>query len=147
MCRNEREQQKKEEHRGGLTCNLCEENFKNKNELKEHWETDHEGPVYQCVHLECEIRYLCQETWRDHMKEKHRIGFYCEQCNEYCLFKDDLEEHMESHVTEVECEEDSEEIECRQCKKKFKSEEEITKHEDDGQECDQCEVWLCQFLK
>ena len=80
------------------------------------------------------------------MKEKHRIGFYCEQCDEYCLFKEDLEEHMESHVTEVECEEDSEEIECRQCKKKFKSEEEITKHEDDGQECNQCEVWLCQGL-
>ena len=36
VCRTEREQQKKEEHRGGLTCNLCEENFKNKNELKEH---------------------------------------------------------------------------------------------------------------
>ena len=35
------------------------------------------------------------------------------------------------------------EIECVQCKEKFESEDEITKHEDDGQECDQCEEWLC----
>ena len=43
--------------------------------------------------------------------------------------------------TEVACEEDLEEYteECFQCKKIFKSEEEITKHENDGQECDQCE--------
>ena len=39
-----------------------------------------------------------------------------------------------------------EELEYRQCKKRFKSEEEITKHEDDGQECDQCEGWLCHGL-
>ena len=149
MCRNEREQQKKEEHRGGLVCNLCEEKFKNKSELKEHWETDHEGPVYECIHLECENRYLCQEMWRDHMKKKHRIGFYCEQCDEYCLFEEELEEHMDSHATEIECEEDLEEhteIECVQCKEKFESEDEITKHEDDGQECNQCEGWLCHGL-
>merc|ERR1712240_482198 len=123
VCRNKREQQKKEEHRGGLTCNLCEENFKNKNDLKEHWETDHQGPVYECIHLECENRYLCQEMWREHMKEKHRIGFYCEQCDEYCLFEEELEEHMDSHVTEIEYEEDLEEhteIECLQCKEKFR---------------------------
>ena len=53
VCRNEREEQKKEEHRSRLVCNLCEEKFKNKSELKEHWETDHEGPVYECIHLEC----------------------------------------------------------------------------------------------
>ena len=56
---------------------------------------------------------------------------------------------MESHVTEIACEEDLEEhteIECRQCKKIFKSEDEITKHEDDGEECDQCERWLCHGL-
>merc|ERR1712240_856515 len=53
---------------------------------------------------------------------------------------------MDSHVTEIECEEDLEEhteIECVQCKEKFGSEEEITEHEDDGQECDQCGEWLC----
>merc|ERR1712243_112751 len=53
---------------------------------------------------------------------------------------------MDSHATEIECEEDLEEhteIECVQCKEKFESENEITKHEYDGQECDQCEEWLC----
>merc|ERR1712240_260790 len=145
VCRNEREQQKKEEHRERFVCNLCEEKFKDKNELREHWEKDHEGPVYEWVHLYCENRYLSQEMWRDHMREKHGIGNYCELCNEYCLFKDDLEEHMESHEMEVVCEEDLEEYTeygC-QCKKIFKSEDEIEKHEDDGKECDDCEKWLC----
>merc|ERR1712240_893339 len=84
--------------------------------------------------------------WREHMKERHRIGFYCEHCDEYCLFEEELEEHMDSHVTEIECEEDLEEhteIECVQCKEKFGSEDEITEHEDDGQEFDQYGEWLC----
>ena len=67
----------------------------------------------------------------------------CEQCNEYCLFKEDLEEHMESHVTEGEREEDSEGIECEQCYVTYKTEEEFIEHEDNGQECDQCGKWVC----
>merc|ERR1712240_532348 len=80
------------------------------------------------------------------MREKHRIGFHFELCNEYCLFQEELEEHMETHVTETECEEKLEEyteIECLQCKQKFESEDEITEHEESGQECDLCEEWLC----
>merc|ERR1712243_1104 len=46
VCRKEIEQQKKEAHISELVCNLCEEKFKNKSELKKHWETDHESPVY-----------------------------------------------------------------------------------------------------
>ena len=38
------------------------------------------------------------------------------------------------------------EIECRQCKKIFESEDEIEKHEDDGRECDKCDKWLCHGL-
>merc|ERR1712121_39324 len=129
-----------------MVCNLCEDKFENKSKLKEHWETDHESSLYRCVHLECGNRYTCQEKWRKHMREKHRIGFYCELCNEYCLFQEKLEEHMETHVTETECEkklEEYTEIECVQCKQKFESEDEITEHDDDGQECDQCGEWLC----
>ena len=84
------------------------------------------------------------------MREEHEIGNYCEICNEYCLFKDDLEEHMESHITRIAYEKDLEEhteIECRQCKKIFKSEDEIEKHEDDGKECDKCDKWLCHGLE
>ena len=146
VYKDEGKQQKREENRSGIVCNLCEEKFENKSELKEHWETDHESPVYRCIHLECENRYTCQEKWREHMKEKHRIGFYCELCDEYCLFQEELEEHMDSHATETECEEKLEEyteIECVQCKQKFGSEDEITEHEESGQECDQCEEWLC----
>merc|ERR1711873_380466 len=60
------------------------------------------------------------------MREKHRIGFYCELCSEYCLFQEELEEHMETHVMETEYEEkleDNTEIECVQCKQKFESKE------------------------
>merc|ERR1712240_193210 len=35
------------------------------------------------------------------------------------------------------------EVECVQCKQKFESEDEITEHEESGQECDLCEEWLC----
>ena len=109
VYKDEGKQQKREENRSGIACNLCEEKFENKSELKEHWETDHESPVYRCIHLEYENRYTCQEKWREHMKEKHRIGFYCEKCDEYCLFQEELEEHMDSHATETECEEKLEE--------------------------------------
>jgi len=93
---------------------------------------------------------MCQEEWREHMKKEHKIGQYCELCNEYCLFKDDLEEHMESHVTEVACEEDEEDsegIECDQCYVIYKTEEEFIEHENDGQECDQCREWLCYGIR
>merc|ERR1711955_116303 len=55
----------------------------------------------------------------------------------------------ESRITGIRYEEDLEEymeIECRQCKKIFKSEDEIEKHEDDGKECDKCDKWLCHGL-
>merc|ERR1712240_731204 len=35
------------------------------------------------------------------------------------------------------------EVECVQCKQKFESKDEITEHEESGQECDLCEEWLC----
>merc|ERR1712240_571284 len=92
---------------------------------------------------------MSQDKWREHMRKEYEIGYYCEICNKYCLFKDDLEEHMESHATVIVCEEDLEEqieIECRQCKKTFKSGEEIKRHEDDGKECDKCDKWLCHGL-
>ena len=50
---------------------------------------------------------------------------------------------MESHVTEGECEENSEGIECEQCYIAYKTEEEFNEHINDGQECDQCKKWVC----
>ena len=120
------EQKNREEHRSGPVCDLCNEKFKNKSELKEHWEIDHEIRVYECVHLECEEKYIIEEMWREHMKEKHEIGFYCEHCDEYCLFEEQLEEHKESHV-----------VECVYCKEKFESIDKVIEHENEG-ECDQC---------
>merc|ERR1711873_104411 len=72
------------------------------------------------------------ERTYEHMKKKHRIGFYSEQCDEYCLFQEELEEHMDSHVTE---------IECVECNKKFESVDKVIEHENEG-ECDQCGKWL-----
>ena len=75
------------------------------------------------------------------MKEKHGIGFYCEQCDEYCLFEEELEEHMEIHVTEIECVECNEKFECVECNEKFESVDKVIEHENEG-ECDQCGKWL-----
>ena len=142
VCRNEKEQQKREEHRNGLVCDFCDEKFKNKSELEEHWERDHEIHVYECIHLKCEEKYICQKMWREHMKEKHGIGFYCEQCNQYCLFEEELEEHMkEFHVAE-ELEEHMKEFhvtefECVECNEKFESVDKVIEHKNEG-ECDQC---------
>ena len=101
-CRKEMEQQNESEHKNELECDLCEEKFKNDNELVKHWEIDHEAQIYECIHLACRIKYRCQETWKEHMKEKHKIGFNCEQCNEYCLFEEQLEEHIEEEHMEDE---------------------------------------------
>ena len=111
---------------------------------------EHKNVTHLCVHVYCGNRYRYQDEWKEHKRKEHEIGYYCEVCNKYCLFKDDLEEHMESHTTAIMYEEDLEEqieIECRQCKEKFKSEEEIEKHEDDGKECDKCDKWLCHGLE
>merc|ERR1712240_276873 len=61
------------------------------------------------------------------MKEKHRIGFYYEQCNEYCLFEEELEEHTD--------------FECVEYNEKFESVDKVIEHENEG-ECDQCGKWL-----
>merc|ERR1711867_170198 len=82
-CWKEREQQNKEKHRSEHVCDLCNEEFNNGSELKEHWVRDHKIHVYEFIHLECEEKYIFEELWREHMKEKHKIGFYCEHCNEY----------------------------------------------------------------
>ena len=47
------EEQKREEHRNEPVCDLCNEKFKNKSELVEHWEIDHEVQIYECIHLQC----------------------------------------------------------------------------------------------
>merc|ERR1712240_727282 len=146
---NERKEPKKEEKGNEIVCNLCEERFDSRRELRGHGEKEYSNVTYKCVHVYCGNRYMWQDKWREHMREEHEIGNYCETCNEYCLFKDDLEEHMESHITETVYEKDLEEhteIECRQCKKIIESEGEIEKHEDEGKECDKCDKWLCHEL-
>merc|ERR1712240_6159 len=109
--KNDLENHKERKKKNGdeIVCNLCEGKFGNRRELRDHGETEHKNVTYICIHVYCGNRYMCKEKWREHMRKKHEIGHYCELCNEYCLFKDDLEEHMESHVTEIACEEDLEE--------------------------------------
>ena len=129
MCRNEREQQKREEHRSELVCDLCDKKFKNESELEEHRE------VYECIHPGCEEKYNCQEMWREHMKEKHGIGFYCEQCNEYCLFEGD-DHDCEYECIHLECEEKY--VSQEMCREQMKREHGIGFH------CEQCNEY-CIF--
>merc|ERR1711867_291898 len=79
-------------------CDPCKKQFKNRNQLVEHWEDDHETHIYICIHLECRTKYICQKSWKEHMKNKHGIGFNCSQCNEFYFFEDQLEEHLEDHI-------------------------------------------------
>ena len=95
--------------------------------------------------MDCEEKYLDKKICRDHMKEKHGIGNYCDLCNEYFLSKDGLERHMKSHVTENKDEENLEGIECKQCCGTFETEEEFIEHED-YKECDQCKKWFCSGI-
>merc|ERR1711867_410982 len=62
-------------------CDLCKKEFKKRNELIEHWEEDREVQIYKCIHLEYISKYINQEIWKEHMKDKHGIGFNCPQCN------------------------------------------------------------------
>ena len=72
-CRKEREKQNDENQIYESKCDLCNEEFKDKNELVEHWEKDHEVQIYKCIHLECRSKYINQEIWKEHMKDKHGI--------------------------------------------------------------------------
>ena len=71
------------------------------------------------------------------MKEKHRIGFNCEQCNEYCLFEEQLEEHIEEEHMEDEEHIEPNGFECVECNENFESVDKVIEHEYEG-ECDQC---------
>ena len=76
-----------------------------------------------------------------HMKEKHRIGFNCEQCNEYCMFEEQLEEHIEEEHMESEEHMEPSGFECVECNEFFESVDKVIEHENEG-ECDQCGKWL-----
>merc|ERR1712240_32820 len=80
----EREELKREEKGNKIVCNLCEEKFENRRELRDHGEKEHKNVTYICVHVYCGNIYMCQDKWREHMREEHEIGSYCEICNEYC---------------------------------------------------------------
>ena len=75
------------------------------------------------------------------MKEKHGIGFNCEQCNEYCLFEEQLEEHREEEHMEDEEHMEPNGFECVECNGNFESVDKVIEHENEG-ECDQCGKWL-----
>merc|ERR1712115_772060 len=120
-------------------CDLCKRQFKTRNQLIKHWEEDHETHIYICIHLECRTKYICQESWKEHMKKNHGIGLNCPQCNEFYFFEEQLEEHLEEHIEREEYIELNE-FQCVECHEFFPRDEAI-KHENEG-ECDQCSKWL-----
>merc|ERR1712115_400324 len=138
-CRKEIEKQNNENHSYEYKCDLCKKEFKDRNELVEHWEEDHEVHIYKCIHLECRTKYICQEIWKEHMKKKHAIGFNCPQCNEFYFFEDQLEEHLEEHIEREEYIEPSE-FQCVECNEFFSRDDAIDHENKD--ECDQCGKWL-----
>merc|ERR1712115_515467 len=116
-------------------CDLCKKQFKNRNQLVEHWEEDHETHIYICIHLECRTKYICQKSWKEHMKKNHGIGLNCPQCNEFYFFEDQLEEHLEEHIEREEYIEPNG-FQCEECYEFF-SRYEAIKHKNDG-ECNRC---------
>ena len=50
---NEREKPKKEEKGNEIICNLCEEKFESRRELREHGEIEHKNVTHLCVHVYC----------------------------------------------------------------------------------------------
>merc|ERR1712115_437265 len=120
-------------------CDLCKKQFKNRNQLVEHWEEDHEAHIYICIHLECRTKYICQKLWKEHMKKNHGIGLNCPQCNEFYYFEEQLEEHLEEHIEREEYIEPNE-FQREECNEFFSREDAIN-HENES-ECDQCGKWL-----
>ncbi len=134
VCRNEREQQKREEYRERFVCKLCEEKFKKKNELREHWEKDHKGPwyndkcpVYESVHL------YCEEEMETQVME---IG--CMKCNMIFESEEEIMKHnnLTCHGIELGIVKNVESW-CMKCNMKFESEEEIIGHN----------KWICDGIE
>merc|ERR1712240_856882 len=48
---NERKELKKEENGNEIVCNLCEEKFDSRRELRDHGEKEHSNVTYICVHV------------------------------------------------------------------------------------------------
>merc|ERR1711867_419351 len=80
------------------------------------------------IYLQCRIKFICQDMWKEHMKNKHRIGFNCEHCNEYCLFEEQLEEHIEEEHMEDEEHIEPSRFECVECNEFFESVDKVIEH-------------------
>ena len=68
---------KREEKGNEIVCNLCEEKFESRRELREHGQMEHENVTHLCVHVYCGNRYRDQNEWKEHMRKEHEIGYHC----------------------------------------------------------------------
>lgn len=79
-------------------CRTCNFSSPSRKDLEEHLHSNqhqHMAPVLSCQC--CSFISLNEMSLRDHMKEKHSMGFFCTSCNLF-LSEKDVEEHRATEM-------------------------------------------------
>lgn len=82
-------------------CQKCDFSSKSRRDLDEHLHNSQHQQTASVLSCQCcSFISLNQINLRDHMKEKHRMGFLCAPCNLFFLSEKDLEVHRttENHA-------------------------------------------------
>ena len=77
-------------------CKSCESFFAFKKNLNKHYKTKHEGVRFSCDECEAvlESKGLFDAHKYSHEEKRAKSKYYCDDCDETCSSKEDLENHM-----------------------------------------------------
>lgn len=123
-----------------LTCDICNESFKDDARLKKHSER-HMEKICKCTVVGCEKMFSIQAKLEEHMNVHNGVKKYvCRICGNRYPYKASLHNHIQTHKLEK--------FKCVYCVKVFYSENELVEHimihNFDTFSCDICQA---QFKK
>lgn len=85
-------------------CGVCNERFKDPEELSEHGCLESKGRLYSC--LKCDKHFLHASHLKKHNKSSHQasqanVDYQCNRCNTSFSSSENFLSHLESHVSRV----------------------------------------------
>lgn len=108
------------------TCDHCNKTFSCGVSLRRHLNEIQGNKPFQCD--KCPVKYSSKESLNRHVKRRHGSStlIFCDKCTKVFTWPESLQKHMKRHHTG----ENDDFFLCgeRQCRKKFKTSEELAEH-------------------
>jgi len=103
-----------------FSCDKCEKHYSNKQKLKIHFQSRHEGIKYACN--QCDKQFTLQWNLITHIQSKHEgVKYACNQCDKQYTTQGDLAIHVQSKHEGIK-------YACNQCDKQFTQQRNLAKH-------------------